>query len=310
MHPERNHHDVGSPSAEVTADSALDRDRPFGAHLRMAWWKPLVLVIVLPLVLVVLQVLATALVGLVEGSTDPFSTEFTPLKLLAVNLSIGATGVVALLLLKWMTKAPWSAFLTGRRAVDKGRIATYVVGAAVLVSVGVGAVALVSPESTGWTDFAVSGTTVAFLFVTMLTTPVQSAGEELMYRSVLLPAAASWVRAVRPALAVGVVVSALGFAVVHGSTDPWLFGYFCVFGVSTGLMMIMSSGTEAPIAFHVVNNVIAGVVGSLLSGGENQTIDRRTATGDASVLILVAVNVAMVLLVWFTERRRESRGAR
>jgi hypothetical protein len=85
-------------------------------------------------------------------------------------------------------------------------------------------VAAVAPGSTGWTSFAVSGTTVAYLAITLLTTPLQSAGEELIYRSVVLPAAASWVRAVRPALALGLVVSALGFAVVHASTDPWLSG--------------------------------------------------------------------------------------
>jgi hypothetical protein len=47
------------------------RSRPFGAHLRMSWWKPLVLVLALPLVLVALQLLAFVLVGVVEGSDDP-----------------------------------------------------------------------------------------------------------------------------------------------------------------------------------------------------------------------------------------------
>lgn len=37
----------------------------------MSWWKPLVLVLVLPLVLVVLQVLAYQVVGIIEESDDP-----------------------------------------------------------------------------------------------------------------------------------------------------------------------------------------------------------------------------------------------
>jgi membrane protease YdiL (CAAX protease family) len=119
----------------------------------------------------------------------------------------------------------------------------------------------------------------------------------------MLPAAASWVRPVRPALAVGLVVSALGFAVVHGSTDPWLAGYFTVVAVSTGLMAILSGGMEAPIAFHVVNNVLFGVISNVMSGGGITTIDRATDTGDASLLILVAVNVGMVALVATYERR-------
>ena len=70
----------------------------------------------------------------------------------------------------------------------------------------------------------------AMLVLVLLSTPLQSAGEELMFRSAMLPAAASWVRAVRPALAVGLVVSSLAFAVVHGSSDPWLFGYYTFIG--------------------------------------------------------------------------------
>ncbi|GLX99378.1 hypothetical protein Hesp01_73280 [Herbidospora sp. NBRC 101105] len=65
-----------------------------------------------------------------------------------------------------------------------------------------------------------------------------------MFRSAVLPAAASWVRAVRPALVVGLVVAGLAFAVMHGSTDPWLFGYYTLFGVCTGLMAIISRGVD------------------------------------------------------------------
>lgn len=282
---------------------SVDGSRPFGAHLRMSWWKPLVLVLAVPLVLLVLQVLAYTLVGVVEGSDDPLSPELTPLKSLAVNLATAATGLIAVGLLVWLAQVPWRALVSWRRAFDRRRLAHYALGAAALVGVGAGVVGVVAPQSTGWTTFAISGTTVAFLAATLLTTPVQSIGEELIYRSALLPAAASWVRPVRPALAVGLVVSALGFAVVHASTDPWLAGYFTVVAVSTGLMAILSGGVEAPIAFHVVNNVLFGVLSNVMSGGGTTTIDRATDTGDASLLILVAVNAGMVALVAAYERR-------
>ncbi|MFF5223766.1 hypothetical protein ACFY21_21560 [Micromonospora sp. NPDC000212] len=41
---------------------------------------------------------------------------------------------------------------------------------------------------------------------------------------------------------------------------------------------------------------------SVLADGEPYAIDR--STGDASLLILAAVNVAIVALVWLRERRR------
>lgn len=284
-------------------EPVVDGSRPFGAHLRMRWWKPLMLIAVLPLALVTLQVLLYQIVGVIEGSDDPLSATFTPLRFLAANMSIGATGLLAIVLLVWMTGAPWRSLISSPRAVDARRLGRYLIGAALLVGAGIGVVALVAPDAPGWTAFAVTGTTIAMLVAIVLTTPLQAAGEELLFRSAVLPAAASWVRAVRPALAVGLVVSSLGFAAVHGSTDPWLFGYYVVIGICTGLMAIISGGVEAPVAFHVANNVLATTVNTLMADGEAFPLDRSSDTGDASLLILVAVNVGMVALVWLRERQ-------
>lgn len=281
----------------------VDESRPFGAHLRMSWWKPLVLIVALPPVLVGLQVVFFLLAGLVEGSDDPLSTVFTPWKSLAANLSIGVTGLLAAGLLVWMTGVPWRSLLRHRRAFDRRRLAHYLIGASIVMGTALTITGLVAPESTGWTGFGITGTTVALLAVTVLTSPIQAVGEELTYRSALLPAAASWVRAVRPALAVGLVVSGLGFAVAHGSGDPWLFGYFLVIAVNTGLIAIISGGMEAPMAFHVANNVLAGIAANVLSGGGSATIDRTTDTGGPALSILIAGNIAMVVLVRIYERR-------
>ncbi|BCJ61840.1 CPBP family intramembrane glutamic endopeptidase [Micromonospora endophytica] len=213
---------------------AVDTSRPFGAHLRMSWWKPLVVILVPPLVMVVLQVLLYQIVGVIEGSDDPMSATFTPLKFLAINISVGTAGVLAILLLVWIAKVPWRSLISSPRAFDVRRLTYYLAGAALLVGAGIGVVALVAPDAPGWTAFGVTGTTIGMLAVILLSTPIQSVGEELMFRSATLPAAASWVRAVRPALVVGLVVSSLGFAVVHGSADPWLFSYYTVVGISAG----------------------------------------------------------------------------
>nr|WP_218008245.1 CPBP family intramembrane glutamic endopeptidase [Herbidospora sakaeratensis] len=280
--------------------------RPFGAHLRMSRWKPLVVIVVPSLVMLALQILLYQVVGVVEGSDDPLAATFTPLKFLAVNLSVGAAGLLAITLLAWVAKVPWRVLLSAPRAFDPRRLARHLLGAALLVGAGIGVVALVAPDAPGWTAFGVSATTVAMLALILVTTPIQAAGEELMFRAVVLPAAASWLRAVRPALAVGLVVSSLAFAVMHGSTDPWLFGYYAFIGVSTGLMAIISRGLEAPIAFHVANNVLMTTVNTLMADGAAFPLDRSTDTGDASLLILAAVNVGMVVLVWLRERREKA----
>ncbi|WP_268932211.1 CPBP family intramembrane glutamic endopeptidase [Nocardioides okcheonensis] len=302
--PGARHDGLAATGTPAPTGGSRPDARPFGAHLRMAWWKPLLLLVALPATLLVLQVLALLLVGAVEGSDDPLGADLTPLKSLAVNASIGLTGVVALLLTARMARVPWRALLSTRRTLDRRRLVTYALGAVVLVGAALGATAVVSPESTGWSGFAVTGTTVGLLCVTLLTTPLQAIGEELTYRAALMPAVASWSRAVTPALTAGITVSALVFAAMHGSTDPWLAAYFAVVGLSTALAAVISGGMEAPIAFHVVNNVLAGVVGNLFSDGGTTTIDRTADTGDASLLLLVAANVAMVLLVVAHERRR------
>ncbi|MER7283803.1 hypothetical protein ABT369_56240 [Dactylosporangium sp. NPDC000244] len=61
----------------------------------MSWWKPLVVIVVPPVVLLALQVLGYQLVGVIEGSDDPMAPTMTPLKFLAVNLATIATGVLA-----------------------------------------------------------------------------------------------------------------------------------------------------------------------------------------------------------------------
>ncbi|MFI7610986.1 CPBP family intramembrane glutamic endopeptidase [Nonomuraea terrae] len=261
------------------------------------------MVIIVPsLVMVVLQILLYQVVGIIEGSDDPMAATFTPLKFLAVNLSVGTAGVLAILLVVWMAKVPWRSLISSPRAFDTRRLVQYLIGAALLVGAGIGVVALVAPDAPGWTAFGVTGTTIVMLLIVVLTTPMQAAGEELMFRSAVLPAAASWVRAVRPALVVGLVVSSLAFAVVHGSTDPWLFGYYAVFGISTGLMAIISRGIEASIAFHIANNILMTTVNTLMADGEAFALDRSTDSGDASLLILAAVNIGMVVLVWLRER--------
>lgn len=281
----------------------IDDTRPFGAHLRMRWWKPLVVILVSALVLLLLQILGYQLVGVLEGSNDPMSPTMTPLKFLAVNLATIVTGVLAVVLLAWLARVPWRALISSPRGFDPHRLRFYLLRAAVLVGAGMGAMAIFAPDSTGWVAFGVSGTTLGLLAVTLLTTPLQALGEELMFRSAILPAAASWVPAARPALALGLVVSSLTFALLHGSIDPWLFGYFTFFSLCTGSMMILSRGIEAPVAFHVANNVLAGVVSRLMADGEPLTIDRSSGAGDASLLIVAGVNVAMLVVVWRHERR-------
>src|SRR5699024_12428269 len=71
----------------------VDDSRPFGAHLRLRWWKPLIIVPSLLIVMVVLQI-ALSLVALIIESfafgRDPLDASMSPLLMLAANLSLAA----------------------------------------------------------------------------------------------------------------------------------------------------------------------------------------------------------------------------
>jgi uncharacterized protein len=67
------------------------------------------------------------------------------LKFLAVNLSVGATGLLAILLLGWLAGVPWRSLISSPRAFDARRLARYLIGATPLVGAGLG-VAVMGPS--------------------------------------------------------------------------------------------------------------------------------------------------------------------
>ena len=122
--------------------------------------------------------------------------------------------------------------------------------------------AMIDPSAAGIGQFAITSTTIGLVLVALLTTPLQAAGEELLFRGAMMPLFASWVRAVRPALVLGMIASSTVFGLVHMSVDPWLLSYYAVFGLCMAAMAVISRGLEAPIAFHVMNNLIMMVAAS------------------------------------------------
>lgn len=189
-----------------------------------------------------LQVAFYAASALVDGRDHVFAPDITPAIQLANKLSLAVTALLALIVTAWLAKVPWRALLSYPRDFDTRRLWTYGAWSTVLVVAGAGITALLAPESTGWVGFGFSATTWVLLTISVLTSPLQSAGEELIFRSAMMPAIASWVRAKRPAMALAIAVSSILFALVHVSGDPWMFAYLTVVGLSTALMAVISRG--------------------------------------------------------------------
>lgn len=300
-----------APEAELASrhDAAprtgLDPERPFGAHLRLTWWKPLLIIPGLLVAMVVLQTVLTLIVVLVEVAAfgrDPMDVSISPLMMAVMNLSLAAMGPLAVLVTALAARVPWRSLIASPRRASLRRGIVYAGAFSALVGAALALTALIDPSAAGIGQFAITSTTIGLVLVALLTTPLQAAGEELMFRGAMMPLFASWIRAVRPALVLGMIASSIVFGLVHMSVDPWLLSYYAVFGLCMAAMAVISHGLEAPIAFHVMNNLIMMVVGALFAGGGGIVIDRSVGMGGPVMLAIMAVDLVAVGLVWLYER--------
>jgi uncharacterized protein len=98
-----------------------------------------------------------------------------------------------------------------------------------------------------------------FLVVILLTAPIQAAAEEVFFRGYLMQALGSlfsraWI---------GVVASALVFALFHGAQNLPLFLDRFAFGLLAAVLVWRTGGIEASVAAHIVNNIFAYVIAGL-----------------------------------------------
>ncbi|TCC21994.1 CPBP family intramembrane glutamic endopeptidase [Kribbella speibonae] len=103
---------------------------------------------------------------------------------------------------------------------------------------------------------------IAIIAVTLLTSPIQAAGEEYFFRGYLLQAVGSFVRT----SLVAVVVTGVLFTAAHGIwpwQSPALFVDRLAFGLIAGLLVVRTGGLEAGIASHAANNVVTFVFAAM-----------------------------------------------
>ncbi|MFP5072482.1 CPBP family intramembrane glutamic endopeptidase [Pseudonocardia nantongensis] len=271
----------------------------------MSWWKPLVAVVALPLSMILLQIVLFEVAAMLEGDQAPPNT-LTPLRMLAVNLSMGVTGLLAVPFTAWLAKVPWRSVLSFPRRFDGRRLLRYLGVTLVVIAGGNAALAVLAPESTTWTTFGITSTTVTLLAVVVLTTPLQSLAEELMFRGAIMPAIASWVRPAVPALVIGVLASSPVFALAHFAFDPWQLTYYTFLGLCFATMAVISRGLEASIALHIANNGLTSILNVIFAEGGTLVLDRAAVPGGPHLLIPVPFLLAAVGAVWWYERRQRT----
>jgi membrane protease YdiL (CAAX protease family) len=136
--------------------------------------------------------------------------------------------------------------------------------------------------------------TAAIAVVVLLTTPLQAAGEEYLFRGYLLQAIGSLFRN----RWVAIVATATLFALAHGAQNFPLFFDRFAFGLIAGWLVTRTGGLEAGIALHILNNFLA--FGLALSFGDlTETLNVSEVSWWNIVLTVTqsGVYTALVLLV-------------
>ncbi|GAA1518757.1 hypothetical protein GCM10009677_60250 [Sphaerisporangium rubeum] len=139
----------------------------------------------------------------------------------------------------------------------------------------------------GWERFAPG------LVVILLLVPFQAAAEEYMFRGWLIQAFGSFFTTPWP----GIVIGAAAFTSLHAYTDWGILDVFG-FGLLMGWLAVRTGGLEAPIALHVLNNVVsflpaaaAGELGDALKQG---AVPWQAVSGTVVQLAVFAIVVVII----------------
>jgi membrane protease YdiL (CAAX protease family) len=143
---------------------------------------------------------------------------------------------------------------------------------------------------------------VWLLVVVLLTTPLQAAGEEYLFRGLMLQG----LGATRLPTWLCCVASGAVFATAHAQFSPPLFADRLALGAVFAWLAIRTGGLEAGIAIHTVKNY-AGLIPAAFLDDISQTLDPH----DVSWLpFAVDVVLLAILVPWMVAvvRRRERAG--
>lgn len=140
-----------------------------------------------------------------------------------------------------------------------------------------------------------------FTLIVVLLTPLQAAGEEVVFRGYLTQAFGGLAHG-RAATALAVGVPALLFAIAHGAQSAPVFVDRFVFGLVAGVLVLVTGGLEAGIAMHLLNNWLS--LGLALALGDiDAAINPEGGTWGILPGTLTQSLLYLGLVVWVARRR-------
>lgn len=141
------------------------------------------------------------------------------------------------------------------------------------------------------------------LLVVAMSTPAQAAGEEYLFRGLILQNIGVCFQNARFGLIVATLFSVVIFVAAHGSADPWIAIDLGFGAAACCFLAWRTGGLEAPIALHAINNTF-GMTGSLLFGGWNEGFVSAATQGNPleALLSVVVCSISVVLMLRLARR--------
>jgi membrane protease YdiL (CAAX protease family) len=266
-----------------------------------AWWRPVAGLLLLVVVYVVASTI-TVIVALLTGIAPDLGLLdlVDPATLLITNLSL----IVAIPVV-WLAWACAHGMSIGWSSSVRARfrwrlVLPFTVRALVTIGVGIGVSVLLGfllgsdgptgpVRSVGW-----------LVLVVVLTTPLQSAAEEYLFRGYLSQAIAGWIRSPRAGAIVAALVTAALFSAAHLPPDLPTFLDRFAFGLAASAVVWLTGGLEASVVLHALNNVVVFVLAGLLGEG----VATSSVPDGLGYLFLLVTLLSMGGYVWLVARSR------
>lgn len=277
------------------------------------WWRPLVSTALLPaltIALVILIMLGSVIyealhpdqMAIIDDAMMSLDEDaITPAGTLIMNLMIALGIPISIITLRLAFGRP-----AGRIHSVVGRLRWNLIARLTTVALPLYIVYVVFIAATQgglrWDPIPGFG---AMLVVILLTTPLQSAGEEYLTRGWLLQTFGAWFRNEYVALGVTMVLSSVVFTALHGSSDPGVIAVLVATSVATVLLTWRTGGLEAAIVLHACNNVALMVLGSINGMFAEGVIDENTTASLSLVAVEVAALSVVTLVMWKLYERYE-----
>ncbi|HHU09626.1 MAG TPA: CPBP family intramembrane metalloprotease, partial [Intrasporangiaceae bacterium] len=280
---------------------------------RRAWWRPLVsLLIVLAgfivasLVLLVGMTIGWLLMGEDLGEFADLSLDGNnPVTFAGQNLFLAAlipiTGLAT-----WVAHGVRPGFLSS--VVGRFRWGWFGWCLLVIVPLWIGYIIIggliVGDSGAAEATGSRPPTWLPLLILTLLTTPLQSAGEEYLFRGWLMQQVGAYVKNTYAALVIAIVLSVVLFGLAHSSLDPWVLIELGAIATAAVLLTWRTGGLEAAVVLHLVNNVIVLSAAILTTGLSDTFITPETTSTPVAALTTIVANALVTAAVFWLARKR------